>query len=415
MGKGGHSSSHSHSSTRSNSGGRSGHSHSSKGGKSEKTGVRPTQTKIGSDANRPLSKSPIRSDASISSKDRGERERISSNASQVQHSRSERNDTGHRNDASHLARSQKRKVTSTATSIGSVFKSLDQYSQHHSKDRPDTSHRSESRSSESGRNRRRNKRRRSARKWRSTITESKFPFSSLDQHSQNYSTDGSDESHRSESRRRRNRKRRERRRRRRRSIATGSETPFSSLNPDSDHYSTDESDTARRRTESQSSESRRSRRRRNRRRSARRRRRRSRARSKSHLRHQCGGRCEMPELFSCSCLPGIYCEDCFRTMRRSFRDKFECSLSKRNVLMLPNDGKVYLLSPSGHSMFQKLYVQVKSPYDASTFCTAAKYPSERFNFSGRDEEISRKVLKKLHFKHHRTRKGRRNPKRGRGT
>ncbi|KRX35834.1 hypothetical protein T08_14690 [Trichinella sp. T8] len=123
----------------------------------------------------------------------------------------------------------------------------------------------------------------------------------------------------------------------------------------------------------------------------------------------------MPELFSCSCHPGIYCEDCFRTLRRSFRDKFECSLSKRNVLMLPDDGKVYLLSPSGRSMFQKLYVQVKSPYDASTFCKAAKYPSERFNFSGRDEEISRKLLKKLHFKHHRTRKGRRNPKRGRGT
>ncbi|KRX64585.1 hypothetical protein T09_8832 [Trichinella sp. T9] len=413
MEKGGHSSSHSHSSTRSNSGGRSGHSHSSKGGKD-----RPTQTKSGSDANRPLSKSPIRSDASISSKGRGERggkSGISSNASQVQHSSSNRNDSGHRNDASHLARNQKRKVTATVTSIASVFKLLDQHSQDQSKERTDTSHRSESRNSESGRNRRRNKRRRSGRKWRSTITESKSPFNSLDQHSQNYSTDGSDESHRSESRRRRNRKRRERRRRRRRSIATRSKSPFSSLDHDFDQYSTDENDAARRRTESQSSESRRSRRRRNRRRSARRRRRRSRARSKSHLRHQCGGHCEMPELFSCSCHPGIYCEDCFRTLRRSFRDKFECSLSKRNVLMLPDDGKVYLLSPSGRSMFQKLYVQVKSPYDASTFCKAAKYPSERFNFSGRDEEISRKLLKKLHFKHHRTRKGRRNPKRGRGT
>ncbi|KRX35826.1 hypothetical protein T05_3926 [Trichinella murrelli] len=76
MGKGGHSSSHSHSSTRNNSGGRSGHSHSSKGGKSEETGERPTQTKSGSDANRPLSKSPIRSDASISSKGRVRKETI---------------------------------------------------------------------------------------------------------------------------------------------------------------------------------------------------------------------------------------------------------------------------------------------------------------------------------------------------
>ncbi|OUC43904.1 hypothetical protein D917_09425 [Trichinella nativa] len=329
MEKGGHSSSHSHSSTRSNSGGRNGHSHSSKGGKSEETGEKPTQTKSGSDANRPLSKSPIRSDTSISSKgrcERGGKSEISSNASQVQHSSSKRDDSGHLNDASHLARNQKGKVTATVTSIKSVFKLLDQYSQDQSKERTDTSHRSESRNSESGRDRRRNKRRRSGRKWRSTITESKSPFSSLDQHSQNYSTDGSDESHR----------------------------------------------------------------------------------------HQCGGHCES-ELFTCSCHPGIYCEDCFRTLRRSFRDKFECSLSKRNVLMLPDDGKVYLLSPSGRSMFQRLYVQVKSPYDASTFCKAAKYPSERFNFSGRDEEISRKLLKKLHFKHHRTRKGRRNPKSGRGT
>ncbi|KRZ89038.1 hypothetical protein T08_14081 [Trichinella sp. T8] len=113
MEKGGHSSSHSHSSTRSNSGGRSGHSHSSKGGKSEKTEDRPTQTKSGSDANRPLSKSPIRSDASISSKGRGERggkSEVSSNASQVQHSSPKRNDSGHRNDASRLARNQKRKI-----------------------------------------------------------------------------------------------------------------------------------------------------------------------------------------------------------------------------------------------------------------------------------------------------------------
>ncbi|XP_003381421.1 conserved hypothetical protein [Trichinella spiralis] len=356
MAKGGHSSSHSHSSTRSNSGGRSSHFHSSKGGKCEKTTERPTQTKSGSDANRPLSKSPIRSDASISSKGRGERggkSGISSNASQVQHSSSKRNDSGHRNDASHLARSQKRKVTSTATSIESVFKSLDQYSQHKSKERPDTSHRSESRSSESGRNRRRNRRRRSARKRRSTTTESESPFNSLDQHSQNYSTDGSDESHRSEIH----------------------STVILIIIPQTKMMQLDVGRKVK----------------------------------------ACGGRCEMPELLSCGCHPGIYCEHCFRTLRRSFRDKFECSLSKRNVLMLPDDSKVYLLSPSGRSMFQKLYVQVKSPYDASAFCTAAKYPSERYNFSGRDEEISRKLLKKLHFKHHRTRKGRRNPKRGRGT
>ncbi|KAL1227196.1 Guanylate kinase [Trichinella pseudospiralis] len=103
----------------------------------------------------------------------------------------------------------------------------------------------------------------------------------------------------------------------------------------------------------------------------------------------------MPELFSCSCHAGIYCEDCFRTLRRSFRDKFERSISKRTTLKLPDD--------------------VKSPEHEGTLCTAAKYPSQRHSFSGRDEEINRKLLKKLYFKNHHIRKGKKKRKHDRGT
>ncbi|XP_003381426.1 conserved hypothetical protein [Trichinella spiralis] len=116
------------------------------------------------------------------------------------------------------------------------------------------------------------------------------------------------------------------------------------------------------------------------------------------------GRCKLSEQFSYSRHPGNYCDDCFHTLNHS----------KCNLLMLPDGSKLYLLTASGSIMFRRHYVQVESPYEASTFCTAAKYPSERYNFSDRDE-ISRKVLKKLYFKHHHTRKGKRNPKRGRGT
>ncbi|KRX93309.1 hypothetical protein T4E_9307 [Trichinella pseudospiralis] len=123
----------------------------------------------------------------------------------------------------------------------------------------------------------------------------------------------------------------------------------------------------------------------------------------------------MPELFSCSCHAGIYCEDCFRTLRRSFRDKFERSISKRTTLKLPDDGKIYLLAPSGRSMYRKLYVPVKSPEHEGTLCTAAKYPSQRHSFSGRDEEINRKLLKKLYFKNHHIRKGKKKRKHDRGT
>ncbi|KRX32271.1 hypothetical protein T05_7497 [Trichinella murrelli] len=127
-----------------------------------------------------------------------------------------------------------------------------------------------------------------------------------------------------------------------------------------------------------------------------------------------GRRCKLSEQFSYSRHPGKYCDYCFRTLNRLFRKKFKCSDSECNLLMLPDGSKLYLLTASGSIMFRRHYVQVESPYEASTFCTAAKYPSERFNFSDRDE-ISRKVLKMLYFKHHYTRKGKRNPKRGRGT
>ncbi|OUC43906.1 hypothetical protein D917_09424, partial [Trichinella nativa] len=108
----------------------------------------------------------------------------------------------------------------------------------------------------------------------------------------------------------------------------------------------------------------------------------------------------LSEQFSYSRHPGKYCDDCFRTLNRLFRKKFKCSDSECNLLMLPDGSKLYLLTASGSIMFRRHYVQVESPYEASTFCTAAKYPSERFNFSDRDE-ISRK--------HHYTRKGKRNP------
>ncbi|KRZ60465.1 hypothetical protein T02_8685 [Trichinella nativa] len=379
MEKGGHSSSHSHSSTRSNSGGRNGHSHSSEGGKSEETGEKPTQTKSGSDANRPLSKSPIRSDTSISSKgrcERGGKSEVSSNASQVQHSSSKRDDSGHLNDASHLARNQKGKVTATVTSIKSVFKLLDQYSQDQSKERTDTSHRSESRNSESGRDRRRNKRRRIH--WISILkiipqTEVMNPTGRKVEEEETERGESEEEEEEDQLQPEAN-------------LLSVHSTMILIIIPQTKMMQPDVGRKVKAVKVEEVGE--------------------------EEIDEECGGHCE---LFTCSCHPGIYCEDCFRTLRRSFRDKFECSLSKRNVLMLPDDGKVYLLSPSGRSMFQRLYVQVKSPYDASTFCKAAKYPSERFNFSGRDEEISRKLLKKLHFKHHRTRKGRRNPKSGRGT
>ncbi|KRY76443.1 hypothetical protein T4A_8164 [Trichinella pseudospiralis] len=372
MAKGAHSFSRSHSPTRSNSARSSGQSHLSKGGKSEQTGKRPAS---------PNGQSEV-----------GRRGGSWSNASQVRPSSSRRSSDQHRNDASRLAKSQKRSSPATKTS-----KSLDHHSGLYSTDGSDASHRSESRS-------RRSRRRWSRNSRRSTSDGS--PFRSLDCYSQLDSTDGSDASRRSESRSRRSRRRRKRNRRRsarrRRSTASRNGSPFRSLDHKSD---------ASRLSESRSRRSRRRRRRRN----ANRRRRRSRARSRSHLRHHGAAPCQMPELFSCSCHAGIYCEDCFRTLRRSFRDKFERSISKRTTLKLPDDGKIYLLAPSGRSMYRKLYVPVKSPEHEGTLCTAAKYPSQRHSFSGRDEEINRKLLKKLYFKNHHIRKGKKKRKHDRGT
>ncbi|KRY09249.1 hypothetical protein T12_111 [Trichinella patagoniensis] len=352
MGKGGHSSSHSHSSTRSNSGGRSGHSHSSKGGTSEKTGERPTQTKSGSDANRrPLSKSPIRSDASILSKGRVRKETILDTEMMHPIWREVKKEELHQ---------QQPALNLFSNYWISVLKINQKRELIHPIGRKAETVKVE----ETGEG------------TRDEETEVMNPTARKVEEEETERGESEEEEEEDQLQPEAN-------------LLSVHSTMVLIIIPQTKMMQPD----VRRKVKAVKVEE----------------------VGEEEIDEECGGHCEMPELLSCSCHPGIYCEDCFRTLRRSFRDKFECSLSKRNVLMLPDDGKVYLLSPSGRSMFQKLYVQVKSPYDASTFCTAAKYPSERFNFSGRDEEISRKLLKKLHFKHHRTRKGRRNPKRGRGT